>query len=92
MINVIVKPGQTLADISIQSCGGIGAWPELASLNGLGMTANLIGGQVLKLPDPVDKRTVAVFKTGGYFPAAGQIIPYGDGIGWWIIQNDFIVQ
>ena len=92
MSDATVKPGQTLADIAIQYCGGIGAWPELATLNGLAMTASLSGGQVLKLPAPVDKRTVAVFKTGEYFPAAGQIVPYGDGIGWWIIQNDLIVQ
>jgi LysM repeat protein len=92
MSKATVKPGQTLADIAIEHCGGLSAWSELASLNGLPMTALLNPGQVLALPNPSDKRTVAFFKNGRYSPAAGQIVPYGDGIGWWIIEQDFIVQ
>lgn len=92
MNNATVKPGQTLPDIAVQYCGGVSSWAELASLNGLPMTAGLTAGQVLALPEPSDKRTAAFFKGGGYFPAAGQIVPYGDGIGWWVLENDFIVQ
>lgn len=92
MGRAIVKPGQTLADISVQHCGGLTAWAELATMNGLSMTASLSPGQSLALPGPVDKRTVALFKSSGLAPAAGTVLPYGDGIGFWVIENDFIVQ
>lgn len=87
-----VQSGQSLADIAIQYCGGLEAWSALAALNGVGMTAAITPGQVIKIPVPVNKRTVAVFKAGPHFPATGEIQPYGSGISWWIIENDFIVQ
>lgn len=92
MSKAIVKPGQTLADMAIQYCGSLSALPSLATLNGLSVTGALTPGQSLLLPDPVDKRVVAVFESGGYCPAVGQLVPYGEGIGWWFIENDFIVS
>lgn len=91
-MTAIVQAGQTLPDIAIQYCGSLTVWPTLASLNGLAMTAQLTSGQVLNLPAASDKRTVAVFKSGSHAPATGSILQYGDGIGWWVIENDFIVQ
>lgn len=91
-MNAIVQSGQTLPDVAIQHCGSLSAWPLLASMNGLGMTDPLTPGTTLKLPTVSDKRTVAVFKAGKFSPAVGNILQYGDGIGWWAIENDFIVQ
>jgi hypothetical protein len=88
-----VQAGQTLADIAIQYCGRLDAFAALAALNGLGLTDDIEAGDVLTLPDVTDKRTVAAFKAGGYFPAAGATIIAGpQGIDYWIIENDFIVS
>lgn len=92
-VNIITsKPGQSLADLAIQYCGSLSALPTLAALNGFEVTAQISPGQLLKRPDPVDKKVVSTFEIGSYFPATGDILKYGDGIGWWIIENDFIVQ
>lgn len=92
MVNVKVAPGQTLADIAIQHCGSLSAWPDLARLNGLGLTEDIEAGQMLMLPAAYDKRTVAFFKSGGFVPAVGVVVVTGEGIGYWFIESDLIVQ
>ena len=87
-----VMPGQTLPDLAVQHCGSLSAWPQLAALNGISLTDEVQAGQVLTLPDAVDKRAVAIFKSGGYVPATGALVVTGEGIGYWIIETDFIAQ
>jgi len=89
------KPGQTLPDIAVQYCGGMAAFPALAALNGLNLTDDISAGAVLFLPDVADKRTEYIFRTGGYFPAAGRTLTQIgglEGVSYWGIEFDFIVQ
>jgi LysM repeat protein len=91
MSKAIVQAGQTLEDIAIQYLGSEQAVFELASINSLELTADLSAGQQLELPDVYDKQVRRVYERGGYQPAAG-----GDadlqGINYWIIEQNFIVQ
>jgi hypothetical protein len=64
---------------------------ELARLNRLDLTAVLLPGQVLNLPDVYNKRVVKVYTERGYVPAAN-IGTDGEGIEFWGIEFDFIVS
>ncbi len=90
---IVVRPGQSLPDIAVQYGGDQEAWATIAALNGLALTADLVAGQVLIIPDVApDKRTAAIFKLGRFFPASGEVVPYGSGIGYWGIEFDFYVS
>lgn len=89
---VVVQPGQTLPDIAIQYTGGVDAWNDIASLNGLGIGAVLQAGSTLKIPAIKNKKVAAFYSATEYFPAAGAINTYGEGISWWGIEIDFIVS
>lgn len=89
-----VQPSQTLADLAVQHCGSFAALPALAALNGLAITADVAAGTALLLPEVVDKRTAAVYRSAGYVPAVGRTDPalLLEGIDYWGIGYDFIVQ
>lgn len=50
MKTVIVKSGQTLMDIALQEKGSIEAIEEIAALNGLSITEELLAGTTLEIP------------------------------------------
>jgi hypothetical protein len=52
-MQIIVSVGQNLIDIAIQHLGDAQAVHELARLNKLSVTADLIVGSTLQLPDSV---------------------------------------
>jgi predicted Zn-dependent protease len=87
-----VQPGQTLADLAVQYLGGLDGITSLAALNGLALTEELEAGSILTLPAQRDKRVVAYFARGGYYPATGEQIELLEGIDYWGIEFDFIVQ
>lgn len=87
----VVQPGQTLEDIAVQWCGGEEAVWELARLNGLGLTADIIPGALLRLPTVVDKRVRRVYVERGWAPAAGGVEEVQEGIDYMAISVDFIV-
>lgn len=89
---VIAQAGQTLADLAIQYLGSLASWADLAALNGLGLTDAITPGQALILPGVSEKRVAAYYKSGGYFPAAGAINTSNEGVAYWGIEYDFIVQ
>ena len=64
-----VLSGQTLFDIAIQSCGGTEAAFELAVLNGLNLTDDLVPGQELVLPEVVNADIALYFKNKNIQPA-----------------------
>jgi hypothetical protein len=64
-----VLSGQTLFDIAIQSCGGTEAAYELAVLNGLNLTDDLVSGQELVLPDVVNSDIVHYYQNNKIQPA-----------------------
>ena len=78
-----VKAGQTVIDIAVQYLGSQEAAFELAALNDISITEVLASGSELELPDPTDKRVVAFFEEGQYFPAVGSNL--GQGVGFWAI-------
>ena len=57
-MNVIVKDGQTLADIAIQEYGAFEALPALALANGLALSDIPTPGTALTLPEAVYNRTM----------------------------------
>lgn len=88
MIGIVVQPGQTLADISVQWCGSADAWANIASLNGISITDELVAGDVLLVPVATDKRTAKFFKDGQFVPASGNASLI-EGIDYWFIELDF---
>lgn len=94
MTECIVQPGQCLMDIAIQHLGAVDAWPELAQLNGLALTAILVPGTVLRLPEVRDKRVKRVLDEGAFMPATGDVsyLYLPEGIGYWFVEFDLIVS
>lgn len=92
MSKAVVQPGQTLEDIAVQWCGSEEAVWELARLNGLGLTADIIPGALLRLPSVVDKRVRRVYVERGWAPAAGGEVLVLEGIDYWAIELEFEVQ
>lgn len=91
--NIIVQPGQTLPDIAIQHCGSLSAYYDILSLNGLSFTSDISAGQVLIVPGiAADKRVRQYFVNGGYIPASIGIKDIDEGVSFWGIEYDFIVQ
>jgi len=64
-----VLPGQTLFDIAIQELGSAEGAFELAVLNGLNITDDLVPGQELILPDMVDSDVQQYFQNKNIIPA-----------------------
>jgi hypothetical protein len=91
MRKITVYPGQTLADIALRYCGQLEAAFTIAHLNDVGITVPLEAGQQLTVPEPDDPRTVQLLERGGHQPAA-QVIEEGQGIGYWTIEENFIVS
>jgi hypothetical protein len=94
---VKVLAGQTLVDIAIHYLGDAARALEVATLNELNTTDELTSGQQLIVPDTaLDKQgTVAFFQNSAFAPASGitdEDSSVGEGIGWWEIENDFVVQ
>lgn len=89
--------GQTFLDIAMQYCGDALRADEIAVMNGMAVTADLQPGQDIEIPVVViDKiNVVAAFDERGLIPASsdenftGEVL---DGIDYWAIEEDFIVQ
>lgn len=94
---VTVCEGQTLIDIAMQYCGDALAVADVAKLNGLGITDELTPGQTILIPDVAIDKVKIVEAFAGLVPASkddddnvlDQVL---DGIDYWIIEEDFIVQ
>ena len=95
MQSVTVKDGQTLYDIAVQQLGSATYVFDLAQLNGLAITDEIVSGQVLLLPDVAfeDQATVDYF-TKPLYPASGDAntdVILG-GIGYMQIETNFVVS
>lgn len=95
MTNVTVQAGQTLLDLSIQYLGSEEKVFELAKLNNLSITTQLVTGQKINLPTVGNPRVVKVLKDGNRHPAANlengtfEIL---EGVDFWGIEYDFIIS
>ncbi len=67
---VIVKQGQCLFDIAMQTTGSAESVFELASLNNLSITDDLIPGTVLTTPDVSDGKIVDYYNSEKITPAS----------------------
>lgn len=98
MATAIVQQGQSLMDISIEKCGSVTALFELALANGLSITDDVEVGTTLQLPIPTNAAVKQYFENKGIVPATIEAAAKQfenlnpQGIGYWEIGNDFIVQ
>lgn len=97
-MNTTVKNGQSLFDIALQMCGSAESAFELALMNGLALSDELVNGQVLEVPAVAEKQIVQQYAVDNVFPATA-ITPeqynetiVGEGIEFWGIEYDFIIS
>ena len=69
MKEVEVKQGQSLFDIAIQHCGGLGSVFAIAEANNLMPTAMLKAGQRITVPEAENKKVARYFEEHGIVPA-----------------------
>ena len=93
---------QSLFDIALQHHGGITSTIEIAVANGIALDADLTPGTELKLKtlDELDaetqmKQVVYHYRRNGIIPATAitedaEVVL--EGVGYWFIEDDFIVQ
>jgi hypothetical protein len=97
-----IQSGQTLVDIALQELGDATRVFEIADLNGIGITADLVAGSTLLVPDYAREKRgiVQVFTNPSNMPAsaetvqldAGGVVVPQEGIEFWAVETDFIVS
>ena len=98
MVTVKILDGQTISDIAVQALGDAERSMEVAYLNGMSLTDDLIAGSFINVPDfdLSEKNVVQLFSDPANAPAsddsAGGVDEILEGIGYWYLENDFIVQ
>lgn len=93
--DVRVSYNQSLFDISVQECGSIEAVFDISKQNGLSITDVLIPGTSIKLPETINKPVHEYYKTHGLNPSTdattiSELI--NEGIDYWALEVDFVVQ
>lgn len=97
---ITVLNNQSLFDISIRYTGTIENAFKIAVANGLSLTDDLEPGAQLIIPEDVEMNNDVVnyFAAKGIQPATGfefndiEITPELEGISYWIINENFVVQ
>ena len=94
---IIVKQGQSLADIAIQYYGNIAGLFDLADRNDISMTAPVSPGTKLLVGEPIRKNLVLFLEKERVTIASNKDIPSDvppvlSGIGFWSIGDTFIVS
>ncbi len=96
---ITVTSRQGLFDVALQYCGAMEAAYDIASLNGVSLTDDLINGQQLDITAPVDKDNKQYYEANNIKPATSittaeiyDILGEGEGIEFWRIEYDFEVQ
>lgn len=97
-MNATVRNGQSLFDIALQECGNAESAFELALLNGMTLSDELVNGQIVELPDVAEKMVVKQYAVDNVFPATGITSTQfnetigGEGVEFWGIEFDFVVS
>lgn len=94
---ITVNDRQCFLDLAMQHAGAASAAVAMAFQNLMPLTQIFIAGQLLPAPVVVDADIVELYRTEKVRPASDFTIitdppSSGEGIGWWFIENDFIVQ
>lgn len=69
MRNVTTQSGQSIWDIAVQHCGTADAAFEIAALRGIMPTAQPKTGEILIVPEVVNKKVVKHYADHGLVPA-----------------------
>jgi hypothetical protein len=91
---------QSLLDVAIRHCGTVEAVVDIAILNNISITDDLVPGQLIALPakDYGNQEVINYFSGNKIDPATAlteehtALIEGNSGIGFWEIGNNFIVQ
>jgi hypothetical protein len=91
-MKITVNDRQTIWDIAVQCCGSADAAFAIARLNSISLSDNLAPGLELQVPGEYNKRNVDYYKRNKIEPATGLQPAQNemDGIGYWIIEDDFV--
>lgn len=95
----IVRQGQNLLDIALQSTGNADTALDIALANGLCLSDDLTVGQPIDIADTlaVNENVRNTYRTQTIYPATGITIantadaPF-EGIEFWAIEYDFIIN
>lgn len=93
-----ILEGQTIIDLATQDLGDPERAMEIAVLNDRSITDHLVPGELLETPTAEESKynMLRLFSNPANAPASDEtdveIIPVNEGIGYWRIENDFIVQ
>ena len=98
MKSITALQGQSIFDIAIQYCGSVDASYAIAKANGLTLDATLLPGQIVLVPEVIDRRIVEELRRRGVGVASrwvGTVIPkpepyiikYGYLYNWWATQE-----
>lgn len=90
---------QSIFDVALQHCGNLESAFSIAELNGLSLTDDLEVGASMAMPEADNKQVVQYYATNKIEPATAitqdeinAILATGEGIEFWGIEYDFIVQ
>ncbi len=96
MKDVATLYGQTVSDIAIQELGDAERAMEIAELNGLSISTELTPGLILQVPDYERNKidVVQLFTNKALAPASMDVLSsdLDEGIDYWALELDFIVQ
>ena len=92
-----VSDGQSLYDIACKALGSAAAAIQIALLNGISVTDNLLVGQDINIPDVVNKDIATFYANNGIDPATGMSDTELEelkisGLGYMALGIDFIVS
>lgn len=98
-MKIVVSSRQSLIDVAVQHGGDFGVAFDMAEANGLSLTDDLETGVELVAPPVVNARVVQHYAVNDIQPATAitqeeinAILATGEGIGYWEIGYDFIIQ
>lgn len=90
---------QSLLDVAVQHCGSFEAAFDIAMGNGLSVTDDLNAGDRLEMPKQDNKEVADYYAVNDLHPASAvtqdeilEVLNTGEGIEFWGIEFDFIVQ
>ena len=87
----IVKQGQSILDLAVQYYGTVEGVMDIAIKNGISITDSLVAGSEFII-SPVNNLTAKYIKDKGIVVATGHEIQQPQGIGYWNIGGQFIVD
>lgn len=97
MEQITVQEGQSVSDLAIQYYGSIEGADQIADLNDISPCAFIAPGTKLLIGTPVKKNTAAYFRSQKIHVATYRDVfrpeeSTGEGIGYWVIGETFIVS